>query len=696
MTTAIARLVRLARPAWPVVASAGLALVVAAATAMPAVYLPRRGPHGDADFTAVHLTPGQAVGLLMLLTVVPTLVFFALAGIVRYRTAPDRMSLVCAYVLVLFGCGVVSPVPWVVFYGPNTLWGSPLLTAVGRLSTPVGLYAFGVFFAVFPSGRFVPGWLRWVVFVAGAGLVSGIVLAGFGHVGTASNLFQLTGFGILIVDAGAQIYRYRRVSTPTQRQQTKWVLLGLTGSVGIVVACQLAWTAVPARIARSQVSQTLDGAVTWQLAFLMIAVGIAVAILRYRLWDVDLVINRILLYTSLTACVAGIYVLVVGYLGRALRTDTTPWMSLIATGVVAVAIQPVRALLQRGINRLTYGQRDEPYAVVTQLGRRFAASALGDQPLAAIVETVAAALKLPYVAIAIRSGAGASIIAASHGTMTPDPLTLPLTYQSDPVGDLLAAPRRLGESLTPGDLRLLHDLARQIGPAVHAVSLTGDLQRSRERLVNAREEERRRLRRDLHDGLGPTLAGLALKAASIADQIPADPHSAQQTATDLYGEIRSTIGEVRRLVYGLRPPSLDELGLVGAVQEAARQHSRPGLLDISVVADGDLSALPAAVEVAAYRIMLESLTNVGKHAHARTCIARMTRGAFLMLEIIDDGMGIADGHPSGIGLLAIRERAAELGGSAIIEPCQPTGTLVSVRIPLVALESNDDPEGTNS
>ena len=211
MTTAIARV---ARPAWPVVASAGLALVVAAAAAMPAVYLSRRGPHGDADFTAVHLTPAQAVGTLMLLTLVPTLILFAVALIVRYRAAPDRMSLICAYVLVLFGCGVVSPVPWVAFDGPHTLWGSSLLTAVGRLSTPLGLYAFGLFFAVFPSGRFVPGWLRWVVVAASAGLVSGILLAGFGHVATASSIFQLSGFAILIVDAGAQVYRYRRVSSP--------------------------------------------------------------------------------------------------------------------------------------------------------------------------------------------------------------------------------------------------------------------------------------------------------------------------------------------------------------------------------------------------------------------------------------------------------------------------------------------------
>lgn len=220
------------------------------------------------------------------------------------------------------------------------------------------------------------------------------------------------------------------------------------------------------------------------------------------------------------------------------------------------------------------------------------ATSVDPQPLASAVQTLAVALKLSYVAIAVHSGED-TVIAAEHGQAAADPLAVPLEYQSAEVGRLLAG-RRRGGPLTPRDTELLRHLARQIGPAVHAATLTDDLRRSRMRLVTAREEERRRLRRDLHDGLGPALAGLALKAGAVADLIPLDPGGAEQTARSLYGEIRATIGDIRRLVYGLRPPSLDELGLAGAVEEMARRHRHPGGPDITVTIAGDLSGLPRA------------------------------------------------------------------------------------------------------
>jgi signal transduction histidine kinase len=671
------------------VAGASLALSLAALTAMPGYY--RSPPEallrpGNGAF---HVSPGTVAAVFMVLTMLPATVFFAVALIVRYRSAPDSMGLICSYVLVLFACGVVGPVPWIV-YGNATLWGSPALTAAGRLSTPLGLYAFGLFFCVFPSGRFVPRWLRWPALAAAGCLAAGVVLAATGSVDAGRNVIQTTGLGFLVLDAAAQVYRYRRVSPPAQRQQTKWVLLGLAGALAVVGVNQLVFTFVPKDVASSALAQHLDGAITWQLAFTVIAVGIGIAVLRYRLWDVDLVINRALLYASLTAAVVAIYILVVGYLGRTLRTETSLWMSLVATGVVAVVIQPLRGLLQRSINRLTYGQRDEPYAVVTELGRRLATS-VEHQPLTSAVQTLAAALKLRYVAIAVRSGDG-TVIAAEHGQAGGDLLTLPLEYQSAEVGQLLAGRRRHGEPVTPRDTRLLRDLARQIGPAVHAATLTGDLQRSRVRLVTAREEERRRLRRDLHDGLGPTLAGLALKAGTVADLISLDPDTAQRTAMGLYGEIRATIGEIRRLVYGLRPPSLDELGLSGAVREMARRHSHPGGADITVVVDGELSALPAAIEVAAYRITDELLTNVGRHASARACLVRISRREALQVTVTDDGVGIAADAPAGVGLLAIRERAAELGGTVTIGPGPVGGTQVTVRIPLPSQNTQESQE----
>jgi signal transduction histidine kinase len=327
------------------------------------------------------------------------------------------------------------------------------------------------------------------------------------------------------------------------------------------------------------------------------------------------------------------------------------------------------------VNRLTYGLRDEPYVIVSELGRRLEVTA---SVLPAVVETLARALKLPYAAIVLADGQTAAVYGHGEGSAT-----FALTYQSEPVGRLLVAPRRSGEPLTPADQRLIADLARQIGPAAHAHALAAALQRSRERLVTAREEERRRLRRDLHDGLGPTLAGLALKASTISDLPPAD---AARVGDELYSQIRATIADVRRLVYQLRPPSLDELGLAGAVRQTAAAQARPGVLDVVVDAP-DLPPLPAAVEVAALRIAGEALTNAARHSGARTVRVSLrccgNPPDALEVEVVDDGAGIPPGQPAGIGLVAMRERTAELGGTLVIDSTAGGGTTVVARLPLL-------------
>jgi signal transduction histidine kinase len=427
------------------------------------------------------------------------------------------------------------------------------------------------------------------------------------------------------------------------------------------------------------------------LTWAPISLGIGVAVLRYRLWDIDVVINRTLVYGTLTASVVGLYVVIVGYLGALLRTGSNLLISLVATGLVAILFQPLRGWLQRGVNRLLYGQRDEPYAVVARLGRRLEGTLAPDATLVAIVETVAQALKLPYAAITLAHGAEGSDFqtAAAFGLPVENPFTLPLTYQAEPVGQLLLAPRQRGDTFTPTDRRLLEDLARQIGVAAHAVQLTYDLQKSRERLVLAREEERRRLRRDLHDGLGPTLAALALKASAVAEQIPDAPEAASALAGELTGDLRATIGEIRRLVYALRPPVLDELGLLAALRECAeRYRDVAGAPTMTLTLPASLPPLPAAVEVAALRITQEALTNTVRHAGARTCAIELACGAaFLTLTVSDDGSGIPEWTQAGVGLRSMRERAEELGGSCAISSALSGGVRVDVSLPLAPLSA---------
>ena len=225
-------------------------------------------------------------------------------------------------------------------------------------------------------------------------------------------------------------------------------------------------------------------------------------------------------------------------------------------------------------NHLLYGERDDPYAVLSRLGRQLESTLASEEILPAIVQTMTEALRLPYAAIVLEGSV--SQPAAVAGSPVAGALRLPLVYGAEPVGELVVAPRSPGESFGAADCRLLADLARQIGVAAHAVRLTADLQRSRERLVAAREEERRRLRRDLHDGLGSQLAALAMQATALRATIERDPTAAAEAAAELRAELRAAVADIRRLVHGLRPPALDELGLAGALRERVTRYGAGG------------------------------------------------------------------------------------------------------------------------
>jgi len=329
-----------------------------------------------------------------------------------------------------------------------------------------------------------------------------------------------------------------------------------------------------------------------------------------------------------------------------------------------------------------YGERDDPYAVISRLGRRLEATLAPDTVLPTLVETIAQALKLPYAAILLKEGEGFRT-AAAYGSPRGEPETLPLVYQREEIGHLVLSPRAPGEAFSDADRNLLEDLARQAEVAVHAVRLTTDLQHSRERLVSTREEERRRLRRDLHDGLGAQLAGLKVQAGALRRLIPGDPAAADELVVELREELRSAIADIRRLVYDLRPPALDDLGMVEALRQMAQRYgAKDEPLSVLVEAPEDLPNLPAAVEVAVYRITQEALTNVVRHARARTCVVRLAVNDDVALEIVDDGVGIPAERSAGVGLSSMRERASELGGSCVVERAPEGGTRVLVRLPL--------------
>jgi signal transduction histidine kinase len=284
------------------------------------------------------------------------------------------------------------------------------------------------------------------------------------------------------------------------------------------------------------------------------------------------------------------------------------------------------------------------------------------------------------VAVAVGQGESASI-AASCGVLTGAPLRLPLLYQGEVVGELILGPRFPSGDWMRADRLLLSDIRRQAALAAHAVLLNAELKGARERLALAREEERRRLRRDLHDGLGPQLASQALTLTAAARLVRQDPAAAESLLREAIQHAQSATADIRRVVYGLRPPALDDLGLLDALRELTTQYHSSGVA-ITVTLPESLPPLPAAVEVACYRIVQEALTNVVRHAQATSCAVTLAVGETLALEISDNGIGIAPTQRAGVGLTSMRERAEELGGLFSISPSVEGGARVVARLPL--------------
>jgi signal transduction histidine kinase len=255
-------------------------------------------------------------------------------------------------------------------------------------------------------------------------------------------------------------------------------------------------------------------------------------------------------------------------------------------------------------------------------------------------------------------------VVAEQGTRPERTARLPLTYAGAPVGELEIGLRPGERELSSVDASTLGLVAAPLAVAVRAVRLSGDLQASRGRLVLTREEERRRLRRDLHDGLGPALTGIALTGEAATNFLDTDPARSRALLAELRAHIGTAIADVRRLVDDLRPPALDEVGLVGAIQQRADQlcvRADGSALTVRLVVPEELPPLPAAVEVAAYRIATEALVNVARHADATAAQVRMHCNGALEVEVTDDGVSAGPWRP-GVGLSSMRERADEVGG----------------------------------
>jgi signal transduction histidine kinase len=433
----------------------------------------------------------------------------------------------------------------------------------------------------------------------------------------------------------------------------------------------------------------LGGVPAWgfDLALLPLPVAIAVATLQHGLYDLRRAAHRTLLWLTMSGVVVALYALVVAGVTAVVPADGAQWLPAVAAAAAALALVPLRTGLQRGVNRVVYGRWHEPYEVLTALSGQLEAAADIDRLLDVTIDELRSGLDLREVGLVDVQG---RTVAGDPGTAP----SVPLLAYGTTVGRL--AYRAPARQLSDSELRLLRDLSRQLGVAMHARMLRDDLQRTRERLVLAREEERRRLRRDLHDGVGPALAGLRLKAETARVLLPSGSDGAARQLESLSEEIRATVTDVRRLVEGLRPPALDELGLTGAWEQAVRRLTDGSGVEVLVDAPAELPPLPAAIEVAAYRIVVEAVTNVVRHSGARRCTVSVTlSGSTLLITVTDDGRGLPASADRGNGLAIMRERAEELGGE-VLASSPGAGARVEARLPVGVTTRSADGERARS
>lgn len=484
-------------------------------------------------------------------------------------------------------------------------------------------------------------------------LTSGTVVGDVGMALTvAVPLVILTG-----IIAGLHIVRRAWTAAGTERDQLRW------RAFGVVLAFALFPLAVTEALPLAV--SLADG--------LLFTTTLVIPIVRYRLWAIDTVIRRSAAYLLVTVLVAGVFAALAAVVA-ALQGDRVGLV--VAAAITALVFGPALRRSQQLVDELFYGHRTDPYRALSDLSQRLQAVAAPGAVLQTVVTAVAESLRLPYVAI--ERPADGSVLARYGNLPTSDEELgrWPLVSQGTPVGTLVAAPRRGEQTLDARDRVVLADLARQSGAAVHAQALTADLVASRQRIVEAREEERRRLRRDLHEGLGPLLTSVGLNLDAARTQLDARSGDPLELVARAKEASTQAITQLRTVVYTLRPPALDDLGVVGAITAHVRRITDGSDIDIEIEIDVDsLPALPAAVEVALFRIAMEGVTNVVRHAGARACrvtLRAADEGA--CIEVIDDGASDLPWAP-GVGTIAMRERVAELGGTLEMGPTRQGGRL---------------------
>lgn len=572
----------------------------------------------------------------------------------------------------------------------------------------IGLSAF--LLMLFPDGHLPsPGW-RWFARACGSGLIvlyvvewlhpevgvlydlprveNPFAVAALGAGGALSFLIAVTAFAPLAIVGGAVaiIQRLRRVDDPVQREQLRW-LAWAAGVIAILYLLSLA-------------SHLVGAPETWLNAagivasssFALIPVTIGLAVLRYRLYDIDFVIRKTVVIAIMAAVIAAVYVGLVVGVGGFVGSRESPVLSALAAAVVAIVFQPVRIRARRFADRLVYGKRATPYEVMTAFGDQLAGAYAADDVLARTARVLGEGVGAERARVWLQVGDGLEEVAAwpdaDHDTLAlDDDLTTEVRHQGDLLGALSVA-MPPNDPMNPSKEQLVRDLAAQAGLVLRNERLTAalkarltELKAAQKRLVSAQDDERRKLERNIHDGAQQQLVALQIRQRLAEQLVDRDPAKAKEMVAELQTDTGAALDDLRDLARGIYPPLLADQGLEAALESQARKATIP----VRVDADG-VGRLPQEIEAAVYFSALEALQNTAKYAEATTVTVTIRRnGQELMFSVGDDGRGFEPGsNGRGTGLQGIADRLGALEGEVTVESAPGRGTVVSGRLPLDA------------
>jgi two-component system, NarL family, sensor kinase len=576
-------------------------------------------------------------------------------------------------------------------FGLNADWPTFVIRVLSTFSNGPWQLGIGLLFPLalllFPDGRLPSrkwAWVAWLIVVSGASqAVTGVLSDGssFSDSTEADSILsiglELSESVVLIAgiasDAayllviGALVWRFIRGDERTRRQ-VMWLILAML----IIIALN------------AERFVTGDGPILLLLSAVLIPIALAIAIVRYQLFDIRVVLSRTLLYGLTIGLVIAIYIGVVAGLTLLVPSNAQRSVSVAAAIVVAFLFAPLRSLVQRMINRAFYGTRSDPARTASRIGEGLR----HDDDLPGVLEQTRSALRLPWISLCGEPG-GNDL--ATAGTPEESPSAeLPLSYRDEQVGTLIIGLRRGERGLHEADRRTLELIATPLAVALHATALSDQVQQARTATVEAAAAERVRLQRELHDGVGPILTSAAFQADAASNLIHSDPAGAERLLDEIRRELRGAIDDVRRVVYGLRPIELDNAGLVGAIRQrlAGLPAAEAGQINVEMDLPDKLPALSPAVELAAYRIASEAINNALTHSAGRRCLVKITANGTLAVTVRDDGKPPTSWTP-GVGLRSILERAEELGGTAAAGPTSD-GWEVRARLPLDGLTPSID------